>query len=714
MKKIVLKTLMSIIVMACFISPAIRKAPKEAEAKAKVKKVSAVAPSGKTAYVAKGKKIKLATTVKVKPNKKANKKVVYKSANKKIASVSGKGVVKGRKAGKTKIAVISKKNKKKKAVIKVVVKKAAVKKVKLNTKNFVLSAGGSRKLKATATPKKNTCTKVVWSTSNKKIATVSSKGVVKAKKDGKAKITAKAADGSGKKASATVTVGTGASVGIADVTVVSGQLLRVSLTSKKALNASHFTVQTKSGPSSSQYITRMVSNVSTTDQKVYNVNLEDEIQQGCYVKVTISALASNRSAEIYVNNISGYGDATNESIVYETGNKDTMEKYDEYWKISNTNRVGEITYSSVSGLPSGLKAYISKDRTSVRVKGKFNNIENGTTAVLTGVDERGSVFTQKYIFVIGSNERIVAVAEPPATELSYRPDDPKTVKNEEGGFYLSTYSIAEFVHVGGVNSWNCEVTYNGKSLDSLIYDENGKRKPVNAGTYQFIVRYWAQDSEKISVSVPVTIHLQEGVTVSGMVRDAANQPAREVRVSGYTKSDVYGRYNRINVKTGVDGFYSTRVLPGDYCTYAVWGYNSYDITSDNRFFGSMTKNFTLPLYRVTFGLNVPEAVAYDSAHIWLMDSYGSGYNIATYYNRYDRDHSMVAYLKAGSYELENEDDAEVYVYGGLDEYTDSYGNNQYSLAKSMGKYKIAPISFQVGGSTNIMLNATKMAEDEEE
>lgn len=251
-------------------------------------------------------------------------------------------------------------------------------------------------------------------------------------------------------------------------------------------------------------------------------------------------------------------------------------------------------------------------------------------------------------------------------------------------------------------------------MDSLIYDENGKRKPVNAGTYQFIVRYWAQDSEKISVSVPVTIHLQEGVTVSGMVRDAANQPAREVRVSGYTKSDVYGRYNRINVKTGVDGFYSTRVLPGDYCTYAVWGYNSYDITSDNRFFGSMTKNFTLPLYRVTFGLNVPEAVAYDSAHIWLMDSYGSGYNIATYYDRYDRDHSMVAYLKAGSYELENEDDAEVYVYGGLDEYTDSYGNNQYSLVKSMGKYKIAPISFQVGGSTNIMLNATKMAEGEEE
>ena len=99
--------------------------------KASVKKVTASAPSGKNVYVAKGKKVKITTTVKVKPNKKANKKVTYKSANKKIATVSAKGVVKGVKAGKTKITITSKKNKKKKTVLKVYVKKAAVKKVKI-------------------------------------------------------------------------------------------------------------------------------------------------------------------------------------------------------------------------------------------------------------------------------------------------------------------------------------------------------------------------------------------------------------------------------------------------------------------------------------------------------------------------------------------------------------------------------------------------------
>lgn len=67
--------------------------------KASVKKVTASAPSGKKVYVAKGKKVKITTTVKVKPNRKANKKVTYKSANKKIATVSAKGV-KGCKSGK--------------------------------------------------------------------------------------------------------------------------------------------------------------------------------------------------------------------------------------------------------------------------------------------------------------------------------------------------------------------------------------------------------------------------------------------------------------------------------------------------------------------------------------------------------------------------------------------------------------------------------------
>jgi subtilisin family serine protease len=74
---------------------------------------------------------------------------------------------------------------------------AYVTKVKLNKTSITLKAGNKKQLKATVTPKNATSKKVTWKTSNKKYATVNSKGVVTAKKAGKGKtvkITATASD----------------------------------------------------------------------------------------------------------------------------------------------------------------------------------------------------------------------------------------------------------------------------------------------------------------------------------------------------------------------------------------------------------------------------------------------------------------------------------------------------------------------------------------
>ncbi|MCM1159896.1 MAG: Ig-like domain-containing protein [Roseburia sp.] len=60
-------------------------------------------------------------------------------------------------------------------------------KAKLNKKSITLDAGKSTKLKLTGTKKK-----VTWSSSNKKIATVSFSGKVKAKSEGTVTIRAKA------------------------------------------------------------------------------------------------------------------------------------------------------------------------------------------------------------------------------------------------------------------------------------------------------------------------------------------------------------------------------------------------------------------------------------------------------------------------------------------------------------------------------------------
>ena len=98
MRKFVKKALTGTLSLAMVLGMTAVAAPEASAAKVKVKKVTVTSPSGKVAYIAKGKKVKLSSQVTVSPNKSANKKVSYKSANSKIASVNSKGVVKGVKA----------------------------------------------------------------------------------------------------------------------------------------------------------------------------------------------------------------------------------------------------------------------------------------------------------------------------------------------------------------------------------------------------------------------------------------------------------------------------------------------------------------------------------------------------------------------------------------------------------------------------------------
>lgn len=207
----------------------------------KVKKVSIGVKVGGSGILVlkKGQKKKL--NVSVTP-KKASKKVSYKSSKKSVVSVSSKGVVKARKSkGSAKITVTSKQNKKKKATIKVKIG-TPVKKVSINSKavtswssaNWVLKVVNGQKqkvypkyketlkmskgtytvmrgreltLKASASPKKATHKKFYWKSSKSSVAFIpeayrsGSSTKINPKKEGTAKITATAMDGSGKKAS---------------------------------------------------------------------------------------------------------------------------------------------------------------------------------------------------------------------------------------------------------------------------------------------------------------------------------------------------------------------------------------------------------------------------------------------------------------------------------------------------------------------------------
>ena len=148
-------------------------------------KTTKITTTTKSLTLAKGATYKkLASSIAVTPVT-SKEKVTYSSSNKKVATVSSKGVIKAKKAGTAKITV---KSGSKKVVV--TVKVTGVKTTNLSGVPAAksVSKGKSFKIKAIATPK-NTDEKITFKSSNKKVATVTSKGVVKGLKKGAATIT---------------------------------------------------------------------------------------------------------------------------------------------------------------------------------------------------------------------------------------------------------------------------------------------------------------------------------------------------------------------------------------------------------------------------------------------------------------------------------------------------------------------------------------------
>ena len=137
----------------------------------------------------------------VAPSSASDKTVTWSSSNEKIAKVSSSGKITAVAAGTATITATSKDGNASSSC-KVTVKQPATSIVLKSTSGTDLSkttmkiaVGSSKTVKATIQPSNVTNTDVTWSTSDKKIATVSSKGVVKGIKAGTVKITATSGDG---------------------------------------------------------------------------------------------------------------------------------------------------------------------------------------------------------------------------------------------------------------------------------------------------------------------------------------------------------------------------------------------------------------------------------------------------------------------------------------------------------------------------------------
>ena len=146
--------------------------------------------------------LKKSFTVKVSGLAKGDSVKSWSSSNKKIVTVTSKGKLSARKTGTVKITVTLRSGKT--AWFKVKVQKSAVKTSKITgiSKKITLNKGKKYTLKPVLTPV-TTLDKVKYSTSNKKVATVNSRGLIVAKGAGRATITVTAGR---KKAKIVVTV----------------------------------------------------------------------------------------------------------------------------------------------------------------------------------------------------------------------------------------------------------------------------------------------------------------------------------------------------------------------------------------------------------------------------------------------------------------------------------------------------------------------------
>lgn len=154
------------------------------------KKIATTKIKPKNSKITMGKREKVTLSYTVTPSNTTDA-FSYSSSNPSVASVNIRGIVTGKKKGTAKITISSSSGKT--ASVTIHVKKAPTS-VKVKAGKKVIRKGKTTKIKVSLS-KKSASYKITYRSSNKKIATVSNKGVVKGKKKGRVKIKVKTFNG---------------------------------------------------------------------------------------------------------------------------------------------------------------------------------------------------------------------------------------------------------------------------------------------------------------------------------------------------------------------------------------------------------------------------------------------------------------------------------------------------------------------------------------
>ena len=480
-----------------------------------VKAVAVTNLPAKQLTLKKGKTFTLKTKVTV--SGKASKKVTYKTSNKKIVTVNAKGKITAKKKGTAKIYVISKANKKKKCTITVTVG-TPVTKVKLNKTKSTMTVGKKQTLKATITPKKASNKAVVWKSSNTKVATVSGKGVVTAKKAGTVTITATAKDGSGKKAACKITVKNQVKPAPTPVTVKSVKAIgmmqvQVELTGAKELSSSDFKIYKRKYSFGSYKKECNIDSVKTFDKITYKITLD-----------TLDALVTGDMVQVVIAKMNYKGEAAYKGIIREQTTKSEIIKSVGYSinhysdeKYYEPGLVGLCSFKITGELPQGITYKIIKD----------DDMFNGITDCLefSGSFTKGGIYTTKIevedeignkvhhtiTWKIADENRLMAAD---IVQYDY-------LRQEKGETKKSCHVDLDASVYGGNGSVKYEILEcsNEISYSKSAFGLNCILDTEKTGTYTLKAKVTDTEDASITTILSVTIIVKDSVAFKGCVYD---------------------------------------------------------------------------------------------------------------------------------------------------------------------------------------------------
>lgn len=480
------------------------------------------------------------------PNTTSNKKVIWKSSNSKIAKVSATGRVTAVKGGTVTITAVAADGSGKKAVCKVTVK-APITSLKFSKISGRLYVGKTMQLSPVIKPAYATNKKCAWSSSNDKVAMVNSEGKVYAAATGTAVITAKATDGTGKKATYKITVEK-------PVTIVSAMMsnprtVKLTLSSEQKLTSSSFSIKASTVMNGNYNYNIPFDSVTTKDNKNYTIALRRgyTLSRKARICIYIKGLTGtgNSKIETYYS-----GDVNNRTIYvsYKCEQNVGMNKT---LDVNSIEGYKGICVINVVGLPAGVKYKVDPgDANKVYFSGKPTKAGTTVTTV-KAVDELGNVDTYEISWNIYSQTTIAGNYEP-VFKIMGRNSHICRINNSiaavAGGSGSYTYSF-----VG--ESYNLSIDSKGKITGKLEEE----------GTYNLKVKITDANNEKISTIVGCVIKTILGSTLMGYVRDKNGNILDGASVIIINKDNsVQYELNSEFATVDRNGQYYMSIIPGTY------------------------------------------------------------------------------------------------------------------------------------------------------